>query len=71
MVDAAAIDYIQFEFGGCNIDSRTYFQDFFYALDPKYQLHRMVRNGLVPIKRYRETQEIFMTTNFLAISREL
>jgi FkbM family methyltransferase len=71
MVDSVAIDYIQFEFGGCNIDSRTYFQDFFYTLDPHYRLHRMLRHGLEPIEHYRETQEIFVTTNFLAISRKL
>ena len=71
MVVAAAIDYIQFEFGGCNIDSRTYFQDFFYTLHPNYRLHRILRNGVVPIEHYRETQEIFVTTNFLAVSREL
>jgi hypothetical protein len=31
----AALDVarvLQFEFGGCNIDSRTYFQDFWYFL---------------------------------------
>lgn len=71
LLEGAAIDYIQFEFGGCNIDSRTYFQDFFYALHPRYRLHRMLRDGLVPIEHYRETQEIFVTTNFLAISRGL
>lgn len=71
LLEGVAIDYIQFEFGGCNIDSRTYFQDFFYALDPSYRLHRVLRNGLVPIEHYGETQEIFVTTNFLAISREL
>lgn len=71
LLGTAAIDYVQFEFGGCNIDSRTYFQDFFYALDPGYRLHRVLRDGLVPIEHYRETQEIFVTTNFLAISRRL
>ena len=59
------------EFGGCNIDSRTYFQDFFYTLHPNYRLHRILRNGIVPIEHYRGTQEIFVTTNFVAVSREL
>jgi FkbM family methyltransferase len=69
MLDRKAIDLIQFEFGGCNIDSRTYFQDFFYLLDPDFRLHRIVRDGLTPVDRYREADEIFITTNFLAIRR--
>ena len=27
-----SIKLIQFEFGGCNIDSKTFFQDFYYFL---------------------------------------
>lgn len=66
VISAGRIDYIQFEFGGCNIDSRTYFQDFFYLLNPRYKLFRVLRHGLAPITRYRETQEVFITTNYLA-----
>lgn len=66
MLDAKQIDFIQFEFGGCNIDSRTYFQDFYYLLKDKYHLYRIVRNGLYPIKQYKEIYEAFLTTNYLA-----
>lgn len=69
MIEAGNIDYIQFEFGGCNIDSRTYFQDFFYLLKDKYRLFRIVKDGLQPIDRYAESQEVFITTNFLAERR--
>ncbi|MEO1432501.1 MAG: FkbM family methyltransferase [Cyanobacteria bacterium J06633_8] len=71
MLASGAIDRIQFEFGGCNIDSRTYFRDFFELLSPQYHLYRLVRNGLVPINHYHETLEIFTTTNFIAISKSL
>lgn len=71
LLDSGAVDFIQFEFGGCNIDSRTYFQDFFYLLTPQYQLNRIVKDGLVPIDNYKETCEVFVTTNYLAISRSL
>lgn len=71
LLASGGIDYIQFEFGGCNLDSRTFFQDFYYLLDPKYRLYRVLRNGLAPITRYRETDEVFLTTNFLAVSRAL
>lgn len=66
LIDAKQIDFIQFEFGGCNIDSRTYFQDFFYLLKDNYHIYRIVRNGLYPIKKYKEVYEAFLTTNYLA-----
>lgn len=30
MFERGAIDRVTFEFGGCNIDTRTYFQDYWY-----------------------------------------
>jgi len=65
------IDYIQFEFGGCNIDSRTYFQDLFYLLNDKYRIYRILQNGLRPIDRYSGRNEIFVTVNYLAERRGL
>jgi len=66
MIDSKNIDFIQFEFGGCNIDSRTYFQNFYYLLKDKYKIYRIMRDGLYEIKQYKETYEIFITTNYLA-----
>jgi len=66
MLSNGAIDYIQFEFGGCNIDSRTYFQDYYYFLKGNYTIYRIVRDGLFEIKQYKEMYEAFMTTNYLA-----
>jgi FkbM family methyltransferase len=64
------IDAIQFEFGGCNLDSRTYIRDFRDILEVHgYRLHRIVRDGLVPCDGF-ETAEIFTYSNFVA-SREL
>jgi FkbM family methyltransferase len=71
MFNLDAIDMIQFEFGGCNIDSRTYLQDFYYLLNPKYRLYRLVFDGLVPIANYNEKYELFRTTNFVAIHRKI
>ncbi len=61
---------ISFEFGGCNIDSRTYFQDFYYFLRDHGMgaLFRIAPSGyLAPIPSYRESHEQFRTTNFLAV----
>jgi FkbM family methyltransferase len=64
-----AIKAVQFEFGGCNIDTRTYFRDFFYFFKERgMMIHRITPSGhLLPIDRYREIDEQFRTTNFLAI----
>ena len=69
MLNSGSIDFIQFEFGGCNIDSRTYFQDFYYLLKDNYKIYRIVKDGLYPINQYREMYEAFITTNFLAERR--
>ena len=64
-----SVRMVMFEFGGCNIDTRTYFQDFFYLLQ-KYgmQLYRITPSGfLYPIASYLEQFEQFRTTNFLAV----
>jgi len=68
MTGAGNIDFIQFEFGGCNIDSRTYLQDFWYELK-NYQIKRIIRDGLVDIGVYRESEEMFGNQNFLASLR--
>ena len=66
LLDNHKIDYIQFEFGGCNIDSRTFFQDFWYLLSDRYNIYKIVPRGLFQIKQYTELLEIFTCTNFLA-----
>jgi len=70
LLDSQSIDIIQFEFGGCNIDSKTYFQDFFYLLTPNYDIFRILEVGFYPIKQYKEIYEQFITTNFLAVSKK-
>lgn len=70
MLRERRIDRILFEFGGCNIDSRSYFQDFYYLLRSHgfVKLFRLAPSGyLVPIPKYREIDEQFRTTNFVAM----
>ncbi len=66
MINSDKIKFIQFEFGGCDIDSKTYFQDFYYLLRDKYKFYRVVKNGLHLINNYNERLEIFTTINYLA-----
>ena len=70
MLNSGDIDFIQFEFGGCNIDSRTYFQDFFYLLKDNYRIFRILQDGLYPVDQYKEKYETFITTNYLAEKKE-
>lgn len=71
MLDAGKIHAIQFEFGGCNIDSRTFFQDFYYLLSPSFWIYRIVKDGLFPIQEYSEDLEVFKTSNYLCISKAI
>lgn len=64
-----AIEVIQFEFGGTNIDSRTYLKDFFKLLGPKFTLYRILPRGLREMPAYTEKFEIFQAANYLAIRR--
>jgi FkbM family methyltransferase len=67
-IDSTSI--IQFEFGGCNIDTRTFFQDFWYFFNKHYfDLFRITPLGLNRITQYRELDEFFSTTNFIAAKR--
>jgi len=62
------IEAILFEFGGCNIDNRSFLQDYFYFFK-KYGHNRIFRitpsGYLSPLDKYREINEQFRTTNFL------
>lgn len=66
------IKIIQFEFGGCNIDSRTYFRDFFEFFNATgFSLFRISPVGLCHVNRHREADEFFSTTNWLAVNNAL
>jgi len=60
------IKSIQFEFGTCNIDSRTFFRDFYNLLSPQYNIYRVLKNGLHHITYYSEYDEVFATINYYA-----
>jgi FkbM family methyltransferase len=66
----SATRILQFEFGGCNIDTRTYFQDFWYFFkDHQFDLYRITPLGAQRLSRYRESEESFVTTNYIAVSQ--
>lgn len=70
--DRNAVGMVMFEMGGCNVDTRTFFRDFWrFFTDRKMTLHRITPSGrLLEIRRYKETHEQFRTTNFVAIRQD-
>jgi FkbM family methyltransferase len=65
-----SVAVLQFEFGGSNIDTRTFFQDFWYFFQKvDFDVYRITPLGLERIERYRETDETFLVTNFIAANR--
>lgn len=69
MLSAGKVQLIQFEFGGCNIDSRTYFRDYFNFFKQEYNLYRILSDGLEPLPAYHERLEVFQSANYLAIKK--
>lgn len=63
------IDIVTFEFGGCNIDTRTFFRDFWcFIIDVNMKLFRITPSGyLSQIESYSEIHEQYRTTNFIAV----
>lgn len=67
MIGEGKVRLIQFEFGGCNIDSRTYFRDYFNFFKEGYRLYRILSDGLQELPIYNERLEVFQSANYLAV----
>jgi len=65
------IGFVQFEFGGCNLDTRTTLQDFYYFFQSfGFQIGLIQPAGRVQwLTQYDEFFEHYRTTNYLATSR--
>jgi FkbM family methyltransferase len=67
MISAGKVSAIQFEFGGTALDAGIYLRDFFRLLEKQYSINRVLKNGIYELRDYRESDELFVTTNFLAL----
>lgn len=72
MFEEGRVRTVLFEFGGCNIDARTFFRDFFrFFRGHRGRIFRITPSGyLSPISCYTESLEQFMTTNFFVVLDE-
>jgi FkbM family methyltransferase len=70
-MEKGLIKLVQFEFGGCNLDTRTTLQDFWYF----FQQHNFAigilqpSTRVQPLKMYDEFYEQYRTANFIAAPR--
>lgn len=70
MLEARRVRLVTFEFGGTNIDTRTFVRDFFTLLTPlgANGIYRIMPRGrLFHLPTYDESYEAFRTTNFLVV----
>ncbi len=68
MLQRAAIGAIQFEYGGCHVDARTFLRDFFELLLPAgYDLFKIHPKGLVKHPRYLAALDNFQHQAWLAV----
>ena len=65
------IDYIQFEYGGANLDSMTSLMNFYELFESKgFRLAKMMPGGL-QIRVHETFLENFVYSNYVAISERL
>ena len=71
MVSRGAIDYVQFEFSGATIESRTFLKDFLrFFNEYEYDLYR-IKATSIEIVEYLPSSERFTLTNYLAVKKGL
>jgi len=64
------VKLVQFEFGSAHIDKRVFFQDFWYFFQSNgFELYRITPHGPHKMKAYKDRDECFSTTNYIAFNR--
>lgn len=67
MLRHRAVRLIQFEYGGCNLDSGLFLSHFFEFLQPLgYELAKLLPDALRPVSRYHRGLETFRYQNWIA-----
>ena len=63
------VDYIQFEFGNKQVDSRNFLKDFITFLSD-FKIYRLLQDGFIEIDS-NPINEIFQTSNYIGINRRI
>jgi FkbM family methyltransferase len=71
-LERGIIKLAQFEFGGCNLDTHTNLQDFFYFFKTyNFAIALIQPKGIRLLERYDEFFEQYRTSNFIAAPRAM
>ena len=65
IISARKIQYIQFEYGNANIETRTFLKDFYKLLRKHFNFYRILPNDLYFCNDYRYEFECFNLANYL------
>ena len=70
MLRQERIGIIQFEYGGCNIDSKVFLKDLFDAFQGlPYEFYKILPKGVRRVENYSRQFENFQYSNWLAIRK--
>ncbi|WP_292757807.1 FkbM family methyltransferase [Methylophaga sp. UBA2689] len=65
------IDYIQFEYGGANLDSHTSLMEIYSFLEDRgFYVAKILNNG-IEVREYKPYMDNFNYSNYVAISKEI
>ena len=65
------IDFIQFEYGGCNLDSKTSLMEIYNLLTNKgFKIAKILQKGLY-LRNYNPDLENYVYSNYVAVSRKI
>lgn len=66
MLKSRQIGIVQFEYGGCHIDSRVFLKDFFHLMEGlTYEFYKILSQGLKRVPKYSQQYENFQYSNWL------
>jgi len=70
-LDSNFIDYIQFEYGGANLDSHTSLMEIYKFLNERgFKIAKVMTNGL-EVRGYKPYMDNFQYANYVALSNEV
>ena len=70
MLAKGGIRFIQFEYGGCNIDTKVLLKDFFEFFQPlPYTFHKICSKKLLRVERYDQRMENFQYQNWVVVKK--
>jgi FkbM family methyltransferase len=69
MINNDKVKYIQFEYGGCYLDSNQTLKVAFDLLQLKYNIYRILSGGLLHLEKWNNKYENYLYSNYLAIKK--